>query len=375
VGISLYGDDLETLAAKADEIARVLESVPGAADVGTEQTAGLPYMRVKIKREQLARYGINAREVLEAVEAIGGTVVDNVFEGQRRFPLQVRFAPEWRQNLDQIRQIRVADPRGRQIPLEQLADLIVEDGPAQISRDAVRRRTLIQCNVRGRDLAGFVAQAQAAVEQQVELPSGYVMTWGGQFKNLQEASKRLMIAVPLALLLIFALLFMTFNSARLAVLIFLNVPIAATGGIFALAVADLPFSISAGVGFIALFGVAVLNGVVLINYIVQLRQLNTPLKEAIFQGAITRMRPVLMTALVAILGLLPRAISTSAGAEVQRPLATVVIGGLVTSTLLTLLLLPAIYRFFEPKGFQQEANGLDSDGAAEEWSPQLGFSE
>lgn len=375
VGVSLYGDDLETLAVKADEIARVLESVPGAADVGTEQTAGLPYMRVRIKREQLARYGINAREVLDIVEAIGGTVVDNVFEGQRRFPLQVRFAPEWRQNLEQIRQIRVADPRGRQIPLEQLADLIVEDGPAQISRDAVRRRTLIQCNVRGRDLAGFVAQAQAAVERDVELPSGYVMTWGGQFKNLQEASKRLMIAVPLALLLIFALLFMTFNSARLAVLIFLNVPIAATGGIFALAAADLPFSISAGVGFIALFGVAVLNGVVLINYIVQLRQSNTPLEEAVFDGAITRMRPVLMTALVAILGLLPRAISTSAGAEVQRPLATVVIGGLVTSTLLTLLLLPAIYRFFEPKGLQQDANGVALEATAEEQPPNPGLSE
>jgi len=375
VGISLYGDDLETLAAKADEIARVLESIPGAADIGAEQTAGLPYMKVRIKREQLARYGINAREVLDVVEAIGGTVVDNVFEGQRRFPLQVRIAPEWRQNLEQIRQIKVADPRGRQIPLEQLADLIVEDGPAQISRDAVRRRTLIQCNVRGRDLAGFVAQAQAAVERQVELPPGYVVTWGGQFKNLQEASKRLMIAVPLALLLIFALLFMTFNSARLAVLIFLNVPIAATGGILALAVAGLPFSISAGVGFIALFGVAVLNGVVLINYIVQLRQSNAPLKEAVFQGAITRMRPVLMTALVGILGLLPRAISTSAGAEVQRPLATVVIGGLVTSTLLTLLLLPAIYRFFEPKKLQQDADGVASESAAEEQLPPLGLSE
>ena len=359
VGISLYGDDLETLGTKAEEIARVLESVPGAADVGTEQTAGLPYLKVRIKRDQLARYGINAREVLDVVEAIGGAVVDNVFEGQRRFPLQVRLAPEWRQNLQQIRQIMVADPRGRQIPLEQLADLIVEDGPAQISRDSVRRRTLIQCNVRGRDLAGFVAEAQAVVEEHIDLPSGYVMTWGGQFKNLQEASRRLMIAVPVALFLIFALLFMTFNSMRLAVLIFLNVPIAATGGIFALWLGGLPFSISAGVGFIALFGVAVLNGVVLITYIVQLRQGDTPLREAVFQGALARMRPVLMTALVAILGLLPRAISTSAGAEVQRPLATVVIGGLVTSTLLTLFLLPAIYRFFEPKTLQGDGPSSD----------------
>jgi len=376
VGISLYGDDLETLAATAEEIALVLNSVPGAADVGTERTAGLPYLKIKIKREQLARYGMSAREVLDVVEAIGGTVVDNVFEGQRRFPLQVRIAPDSRHNLEEIKQIMVADPRrGRQIPLEELADLDEEDGPAQISRDAVRRRTLIQCNVRGRDLAGFVAEAQAAVDQHVKLPPRYTITWGGQFKNLQEASKRLMIAVPLALLLIFALLFMTFNSARLAVLIFLNVPIAATGGIFALAVADLPFSISAGVGFIALFGVAVLNGVVLINYIVQLRQSNTPLREAVFQGAITRMRPVLMTALVAILGLLPRAISTSAGAEVQRPLATVVIGGLVTSTLLTLLLLPAIYRFFEPKGLRQDTDGVVSHTTPEEQPPELGLAE
>jgi cobalt-zinc-cadmium resistance protein CzcA len=264
------------------------------------------------------------------------------------------MAPDWRQNLDKIRQIKVADSRGRQIPLEQLAELTVEDGPAQISRDSVRRRTLIQCNVRGRDLAGFVADAKAAVEGRVELPTGFSLTWGGQFKNLQDASQRLAIAVPVALFLILALLFLTFSSVRLAVLIFLNVPIAATGGVFALWAAGLTFSISAGVGFIALFGVAVLNGVVLVNYIVELRQGGTPMREAVFDGALTRMRPVLMTALVAILGLLPRAISTSTGAEVQRPLATVVIGGLITSTLLTLFVVPAIYRFFEPKSFARK---------------------
>jgi cobalt-zinc-cadmium resistance protein CzcA len=288
------------------------------------------------------------------VEAIGGVEVAQVFEGQRRFPLQVRIAPKWRKNLEGIRQIKVADPRGRQIPLEQLAELSVEDGPAQISRDSVRRRTLIQCNVRGRDLAGFVTDAQAAVDDRVKLPSGYNLTWGGQFKNLQDASQRLAVAVPVALFLILALLFVTFSSVRLAVLIFLNVPIAATGGVFALWVAGLPFSISAGVGFIALFGVAVLNGVVLVNYIVELRQGGAPVKDAVFDGALTRMRPVLMTALVAILGLLPRAISTSTGAEVQRPLATVVIGGLITSTLLTLFVVPAIYRFFEPKSFARK---------------------
>jgi cobalt-zinc-cadmium resistance protein CzcA len=348
VGISLYGDDLQTLTKKAEEISAVLEGIPGAADVGTEQVAGLPYLNARIRRDELARYGINARQVLDVIAAVGGIEVAEVFEGQRRFPLRVRLAPEWRGNLQQIRQINVVDPRGRHIPLEQLAELTVEDGPAQISRDCVRRRTLIQCNVRGRDLAGFVAEARGAVDARVELPAGYSLTWGGQFKNLQDATGRLALAVPVALFLILALLFVTFHSVRLTVLIFLNVPIAATGGILALWFAGLPFSISAGVGFIALFGIAVLNGVVLVNYIVELRQQGMAVTEAVFDGALTRLRPVLMTALTTGLGLLPRAISTGTGAEVQQPVATVVIGGLISSTILTLLVLPAIYRYFEP---------------------------
>lgn len=362
VGISLYGDDLDALASTAEEIAAVLETIPGAADVGTEQAAGLPYLKAKIKRDQLARYGINAREVLDVVEAVGGIEVDQVFEGQRRFPLRVRIAPRRRDNLEQLRQIKVADALGRQIPLEQLAELTVEEGPAQISRDAVRRRTLIQCNVRGRDLAGFVAEAQAAVEEKVRLPEGYSLAWGGQFKNLQDAAGRLAIAVPVALFLIVALLFATFSSIRLAMLIFLNVPIAATGGIFALAIAGMPFSISAGVGFIALFGIAVLNGVVLVTYIVDLRKEGEKLDEAVFTGALTRLRPVLMTAMTTFLGLIPRAISTGTGAEVQRPLATVVLGGLITSTLLTLFLIPAIYRFFEPKGLTDRSEEREEAG-------------
>ena len=365
VGISLYGDDLDTLTDKAEEIAAVLESIPGSADVGTEQIAGLPYLKARVKRDEIARYGINARQVLDIVETIGGVEIAEVYEGQRRFPLRVRLAPEWRGNLEQIRQIKVADPRGRHIPLEQLAELTVEDGPAQISRDSVRRRTLVQCNVRGRDLAGFVAAAQAVVDEKVELPAGYSLTWGGQFKNLQDATGRLAVAVPVALLLIVALLFITFNSVRLTVLIFLNVPIAATGGVFALWIAGLPFSISAGVGFIALFGIAVLNGVVLVNYIVELRQKGTAVNDAVFEGAMTRLRPVLMTALTTGLGLLPRAISTGTGAEVQQPVATVVIGGLITSTLLTLIVVPAIYRFFEPKslGEQKKKEEESSKGA------------
>jgi cobalt-zinc-cadmium resistance protein CzcA len=362
VGISLYGDDLATLSHTAEQLAAVLERVPGAADVGVEQVAGLPYLKARVKREAVARYGLNARDVLDVVESVAGVEIAEVFEGQRRFPLRVRLAPEWRSDLHQIRQIKIADPRGRHIPLEQLADLSVEDGPAQISRDNVQRRTLIQCNVRGRDLAGFVAEAQAVVESQVPLPPGYHLTWGGQFKNLQDATRRLAIAVPVALFLIVVLLYMTFNCVRLTILIFLNVPIAATGGIFALWLAGLPFSISAGVGFIALFGIAVLNGVVLVNYVIELRQQGTALEDAVYEGAMTRLRPVLMTALTTGLGLLPRAISSSTGAEVQQPVATVVIGGLVSSTLLTLLVLPAIYRFFEPAAMTREGTVAMREG-------------
>jgi cobalt-zinc-cadmium resistance protein CzcA len=347
IGLSLYGDDLHVLAAKAEEIVHVLEKVDGAKDVTAEQTSGLPYLRVIVNRERIARYGVNVRDVLDAVAAIGGKECGMVYEGQRRFPLQVRLSRDWRADLDRIKQIRVSDPQGRQLPLEELATLTYQDGPAQISRDAIRRRTLIQCNVRGRDLAGFVADAQRAIAREVRLPTGYTLAWGGTFKNLQEATLRLLIAVPLALLLIFALLYMTFHSVPLALLIFLNVPMAATGGVFALALRGLPFSISAGVGFIALFGVAVLNGVVLVTYMVELRRGGLLPREAALAAAMVRVRPVLMTALVAMLGFVPMALSTSAGAEVQRPLATVVIGGLLTSALLTLFVLPAIYPWFD----------------------------
>lgn len=350
VAVHVYGDDLRQLKQKADEIVRVLQAVPGAADVKAEQTEGLPLFRVRLNRDALARYGINASQVLDVIETLGGKQVGTVLEGQKRFALQARFDPDVRKNFESIRSLRVGIPQPNgsplQIPLAQLADITIEDGPAQISRDRISRRINVEANVRGRDLASFVADAQKAVDSGVQLPTGWTIEWGGQFQNLQAASQRLALLIPLALLLIFVLLYSTFNSTRLAVLIYLNVPMAITGGLFALTLRGYPFSISAGVGFIALFGVAVLNGVVLVSYIVQRRQEGADPKEAARQAAIARLRPVLMTALVASLGFVPMALATSAGAEVQRPLATVVIGGLVTSTILTLLVLPAVYAWF-----------------------------
>lgn len=261
--------------------------------------------------------------------------------------MQVRLAPQWRVDIDQLKELKISDPQGRQIPVSQLADIRLEDGPSEISRDSIRRRLLIQCNVRGRDLGGFVAEAQKIVDQQIKLPPGYALEWGGQFENLQQATARLAVAVPVALFLIFSLLYVTFGSVRLTLLIYLNVPIAATGGIFALWLRGMPFSISAGVGFIALFGIAVMNGVVLIEHIRHLYLHGLDSRTAVVTGAMDRLRPVFMTAICGALGFVPMAVSGSAGAEVQRPLATVVIGGLVTCTALTLLVLPAIYRWFE----------------------------
>ncbi|MGC8642458.1 MAG: efflux RND transporter permease subunit, partial [Isosphaeraceae bacterium] len=348
LGISLYGDDLDVLGQKGDEIVAVLQSIPGAAEAKAEQIAGLPVLKVDVDRDAIARYGVNTADVLDTVGAIGGKIVGQVFEGQQRFALQVRFPRDVRQNLEQLRRIKVADSQGRQIPLEQLARLGVEQGPLQILRQRVRRRHLIECNVRGRDVASFVAEAQRRVAAEVNLPPGYSLHWGGQFENLVSASGRLAIVVPLALGLIFILLYSTFHSARLAALIYLAVPMAAIGGIVALMLRGMPFSISAGVGFVALFGVAVLNGLVLVSHAEHVRLAGAAPNEAAYEAGEVRLRPVLTTALVASLGFLPMALATSAGAEVQRPLATVVIGGLISSTLLTLLVVPAIYHWFVP---------------------------
>jgi len=367
VAIQLYGDDLERLKQKADEIVRVVRDVPGAQDTKAEQTTGLPLLRVRIDRRAVARYGINAEDVLDVVQAVGGVDAGLVLEGQKRFALQVRFRDEVRSDLDRIRDLRVPAPPARPggprrlIPLSQVAEIAIEDGPAQISREAISRRITVETNVRGRDLASFVAEARQAVGRQVDLPPGWTLDWGGQFENLQAASERLALLVPLALVLIFILLYTTFGSARLAALIYLNVPLAITGGVLALALRGLPFSISAGVGFIALFGIAVLNGVVLVSTVVERRRRGLSAEEAARDGARVRLRPVLMTALVASLGFVPMALATSAGAEVQRPLATVVIGGLVTSTLLTLLVLPTVYAWWT-----RERSGRSPAGGGEE---------
>ncbi|MCC7240874.1 MAG: efflux RND transporter permease subunit [Acidobacteria bacterium] len=347
LAITLFGEDLAELRRVGAEITRVVSAVPGAADVKLEQTSGLPFLRVKIRRDEIARYGINASQVLDVVQAMGGRAVGQVLEGQRRFDIQVRFSPDSRDDIEKIRTLKVADPQGRMIPLSQLADIVVEEGPAQITRENIHRRIAVEANVRGTDLASFVADVQQAVASQVALPPGYYVEYGGQFENLQRASQRLLLVVPVALFLIFVLLYTAFGAVRPALLIYFNIPIAATGGVVALMLRGMPFSISAAVGFIALFGVAVLNGVVMVSYFIELRRQGLGVDDAVMTGAELRLRPVLMTALVAGLGFVPMALSTGAGAEVQQPLATVVIGGLVTSTTLTLLVLPALYRWFE----------------------------
>jgi cobalt-zinc-cadmium resistance protein CzcA len=343
VAVLLYGDDLSTLQAKGKEIERVLQSIPGAVDVKADYQANLATLRIRPQPEQLARYGVDAAHVMHAVEAIGGRQVGLSIEGRARYPILVRIPEVWRTRGYALEQLPVAHSSGTPIPLGDLAEFHLEETPPTIEHESGRRRTFIQANVRGRDVGSFVQEARAAVERGVQLPPGYEIRWGGDFENLRSASRRLMWITPVVLLLIFLLLHTTFKSARLALLIYVAVPFAASGGILALAVRGMPFSISAGVGFVALFGVAVLNGLVWVSAAENLRRSGIPLAETARAAALTRIRPILMTALVASLGFLPMALATTAGAEIQRPLATVVIGGLITSTLLTALVVPAIY--------------------------------
>jgi cobalt-zinc-cadmium resistance protein CzcA len=305
-------------------------------------------LTVRARREQLARYGLDAQNLLDAVSSAGGYEVGKIYEGRARFPIMVRFPKDWREDRKRLEQLPVHVHNEQIVPLGELADVILEETPPSIEHEASQRRTFVQCNVRGRDVASFVAEAQAAIKERVHLPRNYHIRWGGDFENLQSASRRLAIITPIVLLIIFLLLHTSLKSVGLAMLIFLAVPMAASGGIFALWLRHMPFSISAGVGFIALFGVAVLNGLVWVSGAEHLREAGMSPQESARETAEHRIRPVLMTALVASLGFLPMALSTTAGAEIQRPLATVVIGGLVTSTLLTALVIPAIYRWFAP---------------------------
>ena len=365
VAALLYGPDLDVLRRKATEIEAVLSRIPGARDVKTPTSGRLPMLRISVRRDQLARYGIKAADVLEAVASLGGTTVGNVFEGHVRHPIQVRLPASWRDDPERIKSIRVTDPKGRPIPLQDLADVRMEEGPSEIEREDVQRRAVVAVNVRGRDIAGFVAEARAAIAAKVELPPGYLLRWGGQFEHLQTATHRLLIVVPVALVLIFLLLYGSFGSLRLASLIYLAVPMAATGGVFALAARGMPFSISAGVGFIALFGVAVLNGLVWVSAVEHLHASGgMEAHEAAREGAMVRLRPILMTALVAGLGFLPMATATTPGAEIQRPLASVVIGGLVTSTMLTALVLPALYPWFSTRPKSARGVGKETGGGA-----------
>lgn len=366
VGVKIFGDDLDVLVQSAAKVQAVLQDVQGAADVKTEQASGLPVLTVKLNRQALSRYGISVGDVQNLVEiAVGGKNSGMVFEGDRRFNIVVRLPEHLRSDISALKALPVPLPpletqakpvtavwnnsplsQIRYVPLSELAQIDVAPGPNQISRENGKRRIVVTANVRGRDLGSFVADAQEQVEAKVKLPAGYWIGWGGQFEQLVSATQRLTIVVPIALLLIFLLLFMSLGSMPDALLVFSGVPLALTGGIIALLLRGIPLSISAGIGFIALSGVAVLNGLVIITFIEKLRNEGHTILEAVSKGALTRLRPVLMTALVASLGFVPMAIATGAGAEVQRPLATVVIGGIISSTILTLLVLPALYVLF-----------------------------
>ncbi|WP_077923845.1 CusA/CzcA family heavy metal efflux RND transporter [Spirosoma sp. 209] len=361
VAVKLFGEDLTELQRLAGQLGRIVRTVPGATDLYVEQVQGLPQIVVAVDREALARYGLSVDEVNRTLSAaFAGERAGIVYEGERRYDLVVRLANQSRRNIEDVRALTVSVPDGTPVPLGQLANVSLKPGPNQIQREDAKRRLTIAFNVRGRDVESVVRDLQGKIDAQVKLPTGYSLTYGGQFENLIEARERLSIAVPVALGLIFLLLFVTFGSVRQAALIFTAIPLSAIGGVLALWLRDMPFSISAGVGFIALFGVAVLNGIVLMAEFNRIRREQgvSDLHEVIYQGTAVRLRPVLMTATVASLGFLPMALSTTAGAEVQKPLATVVIGGLITATLLTLLVLPILY-YLEESWFGQRGEAAD----------------
>jgi cobalt-zinc-cadmium resistance protein CzcA len=359
LAVKIFGDDLDVMLEVAERVESELKAIPGGADVKIEQATGLPVLSILPDRAALDRYGLNMSDVQEIVQvAMGGRETGKLFEGDRRFDIVVRLPEHLRTDIDVLEELPIPLPASDNgtgyVPLKEVAKLEIAYGPNQISRENGKRRVVITANVRERDLGSFVEEVKERVNGQVNIPAGYWVEYGGTFEQLISAKQRLMIVVPVALLMIFGLLFMAFGSGRAAALIFSGVPLALTGGVAALWLRDIPLSISAGVGFIALSGVAVLNGVVMVSFIRSLRDQGMKIDEAIVEGALTRLRPILMTALVASLGFVPMALNTGAGAEVQRPLATVVIGGIISSTALTLLVLPALYRLFHRKERKEE---------------------
>jgi cobalt-zinc-cadmium resistance protein CzcA len=372
IAIKLYGDDLDLLATKGKEIEAIIARVPGSADVSVEQTTGQPVLQIKLDQEQLARYGVPAKVVTDVIESIGSKRLGEVFEGQLRFPLVARLPESMRSGSEGIASILIPTASGERLPLSRLADIRVTQGPSTITREWGQRRITISANVRGRDIGSFVAEAQRRLQEQLQLPPGrYFVEFGGQFEHLQRARTRLLIVVPVAVILIFMLLYLTYQNVVDALRVFTGVPFGWVGGIFALWLRDMPFSISAAIGFIALSGVAVLDDMILVSYVRQLRDKGVPLEEAVLQAANTRLRPVLMTTLVASLGFLPMAFSTGMGAEVQRPLATVVIGGVIAAMVMSLLVLRVLYLLFKPpvRPLQATPNLQDVQELAEVGSP------
>ena len=350
VAVKIFGDDLEQLKKLGGQIGLILSNTAGSTDLRIEQVSGQNYLNIKINRDAIARYGINVSDVNDVIEtAIGGKEASLVFEGERRFPLVLRYPVQYRSNVSEIEKITLTSPNGALVLMRDLAEISIIDGPAQVSRESGKRRLVIGVNVSGRDLGGFVKEAQEKIAREVPLPNGYTLDWGGQFENMQRAMARLMIIIPLTILAIFFLLFMLFKSVKLAALIILVLPFASIGGVFGLLITGEYLSVPAAVGFINLWGIAVLNGVVLVSFIKQLREDGRDLREALIEGCSHRFRPVMMTACVAMLALVPMLISSGPGSEVTKPLAIVVISGLITSTSLTLLVLPVLYGRFEEK--------------------------
>ncbi|MCW8129740.1 MAG: efflux RND transporter permease subunit [Planctomycetota bacterium] len=344
IAVKLFGDDFGELVGKAREIEAALQAIPGVADLSVEQITGQPVLSIRVKQDEIARYGIPASKITDMLESIGSKALGEVVSGQLRFPLVVRLPERFRASPEAIGSIPILSATGERIPLSRLASIQIIDSPSTITREWGRRRITVQCNVRGRDVGSFVEEAQRVVAEKIRLPSSrYSIEWGGQFENLERARNRLMIVVPIALILIFALLYFTYNSFIDALRVFTAIPFAAVGGILALWLRDMPFSISAGVGFVALSGVAVLDDMILVSYVRQLLDKGMALDQAVEEASIARLRPVLMTTLVASLGFMPMAFSTGVGAEVQRPLATVVIGGVISSMVMSLLVLRVLY--------------------------------